>query len=126
MIKGPVRQEIVDAIESSWCDKTAGYHWENNPSKGQCAATALLVQDLYGGLLVRGALGNIPHYWNELPDGTVVDLTRQQFGEDADKVEFICYRDREYVLGRGIYDTEERYEILRDLVLDKLGEDVVV
>lgn len=124
MIKGPVSQEIVKAIESSWCDETAGHHWPDNPSKGQCAATALLVQDIYGGRLVRGAVGNISHYWNELPDGTVVDLTRQQFPEGT-VPEFVCYRDREYVLGRGIYDTEERYEILRDLVVDKLGEDML-
>ncbi len=54
------------------------------PSRGQCAVTALVVHDLLGGELleaeVRHADGSPQgfHYWNRFA-GVDVDLTRRQF-----------------------------------------------
>ncbi|WP_219105707.1 hypothetical protein [Austwickia sp. TVS 96-490-7B] len=49
--------------------------------------SALVIQDLLGGDLLLGEvfvdgqkIGY--HYWNRLPDGTVVDLTAEQFAEE--------------------------------------------
>ncbi len=56
-----------------------------NPSRGQCGPTALTIHDLLGGELllaeVRRTDGSRQgvHYWNLLPDGTEIDLTREQF-----------------------------------------------
>ena len=57
-----------------------------DPARGQCGATALVVQDLLGGDLVVGEvfvgserLG--VHYWNRLENGEILDLTRAQFVE---------------------------------------------
>lgn len=116
MVVDPI---LVKAIESSWSTETGGLFYEDNPSKGQCAVTSLIVQDFYGGQICRGVVGKISHYWNELPDGTQVDLTRQQFGERASELKFTGYRDREELFDPR-YDTEDRYLILRELVLDKL------
>ena len=58
---------------------------EANPAWGQCASTALVVQDLLGGSLmmadVHGADGTPAgvHYWNRLVGGLELDLTREQF-----------------------------------------------
>jgi hypothetical protein len=79
------------------------------PSLGQCAVTALIVQDLYGGQLLRARLGEVTHYWNALPDGTEVDLTRDQFDDfvPADTTT----ASREYVLSFPV--TRRRYELLK-------------
>ena len=55
-----------------------------NPAWGQCAVTACIVQDVLGGDIVwaeaKTPAGNtISHYFNKLADGSVVDLTRDQF-----------------------------------------------
>jgi ADP-ribose pyrophosphatase YjhB (NUDIX family) len=56
-----------------------------NPASGQCASTALVVQDRLGGELliadVHEADGSRQgvHYWNRLPGGRELDLTREQF-----------------------------------------------
>jgi hypothetical protein len=57
-----------------------------DPARGQCGATALVVQDLLGGdLLVGDVLVGSErlgvHYWNRLEDGEVLDLSTSQFVE---------------------------------------------
>lgn len=57
----------------------------SNPSRGQCAVTAKVVQEYLGGtLLIAPVLKNgepvEAHCWNVLPDGAHLDLTADQFG----------------------------------------------
>ena len=40
----------------------------DNPAFGQCAVTALIVQDLFGGELLRACIAGGSHYWNLLPE----------------------------------------------------------
>lgn len=74
-------------VREAWCRETASpgcaEGWsEDNPAFGQCAVTALLVQEIYGGFLLRTHVeGFGSHYYNRLPYGTEVDLTRDQFPE---------------------------------------------
>jgi hypothetical protein len=55
-------------------------------SSGQCAVTALIVHDRFGGEICRTTNRGVLHDWNRL-DGVEVDLTRDQFAvwapEDA-------------------------------------------
>ncbi len=81
---------VEQAIRASWCLWTADPadhdKWsEENPASGQCAVTALVVQDVLGGGLIEadvtrsdGTSGGY-HYWNRLPGGAELDLTREQF-----------------------------------------------
>lgn len=121
MITGSVEQDLILAIEDSWNEDTGGVFVPDNPSQYQCAVTALVIQDFYGGRLVRGTVGNISHYWNELDDGTEVDLTRQQFGHRVRELTRDGYRQRSYVLYP--YEgatTKERYLALKKRVLGRL------
>lgn len=86
----PKMQQLLELLEQAWCPMTSmerGSWSSENPSLGQCACTAMVVQDLMGGEIVR-AMVDLPsgeicsHYWNRLPDGDV-DLTRQQFPAEA-------------------------------------------
>lgn len=103
----------------------------DNPTYGHCAVFTLIVQDLLGGKVVRGSIANPlkdmlgygSHYWNALNDGTVIDLSRDQFpaefpydlliagklGEPGEKPD---YSDkRSYILQTG--NTAQRYDILK-------------
>jgi hypothetical protein len=82
--------DIERVIRASWseatCDPVDRAEWSSEaPARGQCAVTALVVQDLFGGELllaeVRNADGSRQglHYWNRLAGGVEVDLTREQF-----------------------------------------------
>ena len=73
--------QLQNILNHSWCAETAYGEWRNNvPSLNQCAVTALIVQDHFGGDLLRCPMTNGDrHYYNRLPDGTEVDLTQDQF-----------------------------------------------
>jgi hypothetical protein len=82
--------DIEALIRSSWSEKTCDPvdlpEWSpENSARGQCAVTALVVQDLLGGELLLGEVHNADgsrqgvHYWNRFAGGVEVDLTREQF-----------------------------------------------
>ena len=79
--------EIESAIRASWSLDTAEEDdgWTaDNPSRGQCDVTSLLVHDIFGGELLAAEVfrDDRPvewHMWNRLPGGLEVDLTRDQF-----------------------------------------------
>ena len=79
------------AIRASWsfetCDPSDAAVWTPaNPSRGQCAVTALVVHDLLGGQLLEAEVHHADgspqgyHYWNRLA-GLDVDLTYEQFAD---------------------------------------------
>jgi hypothetical protein len=82
--------ELERAIRDSWtaqsCDPVDLSGWSaRNPARGQCASTALVIQDHLGGELLLadvlypdGSRQGV-HYWNRLPGGLEIDLTRAQF-----------------------------------------------
>lgn len=86
----PLTLEALEAaIRDSWsiesCDPTDVAVWTpDNPARGQCAVTALVVHDLLGGELLEAEVRNPDgsrqgfHYWNRLA-GLDVDLTLSQF-----------------------------------------------
>ncbi len=86
----PPLDEVTAAVQAAWCAETCDgsdlADWTPAlPARGQCGATALLLHDLFGGdlllaevLLPDGSRQGV-HWWNRLPDGREVDLTREQF-----------------------------------------------
>jgi hypothetical protein len=83
-----------------------------NPTHGQCAITALIIHDLFGGDLIRGKVNGADHYWNRLPDSTELDLTRDQFGTSSN-ITMPEKVSRAYVLS--FSNTVRRYEHLSRL-----------
>jgi 8-oxo-dGTP pyrophosphatase MutT (NUDIX family) len=81
---------LEHAVRAAWClwtsDPVDQPGWTDaNPASGQCASTALVVQDRLGGELLMADVYEADgsrqgvHYWNRLPDGRELDLTREQF-----------------------------------------------
>lgn len=118
--------KLEEALRHSWCAETStdSKNWsEENPSYGQCAVTALIVQDYLGGKLLWAQAelpnGNTDSHYFNLIENKEVDLTREQFPEGTTipkgipkPKEFKTTRD--YVLS---YEpTKERYELLKDIV----------
>jgi len=109
-------KRIQELIEKSWCSFTSTFpnEWtRDNPSWGQCAVTALIVQDYLGGKLIRVESNLGSHYYNQLPNGEDLDLTRSQFKGNYEESNRII-RTREYVLS--FPDTVRRYELLKTTV----------
>lgn len=99
-------------LADGWNAETSSAEdWDRTrPEAGQCAVTALVVQDALGGELRRAVVNGESHYWNIAADGTVIDLTRSQFSTPL-TIEDEQPRERDYVLSFPV--TEHRYKLLR-------------
>lgn len=111
--------QLQQALYLSWGKDTAtnGDWDENNRSKNQCAVTALVVQDYFGGDLMRCEMTDgDSHYWNNIPELGHQDLTSDQFLHiEASPIRSTqIVRSREYVLS--FPDTHKRYKLLSERV----------
>ena len=118
--------QLTRALSRAWgpdtCAPEDRPQWSvDNPARGQCITTVLIVHDFFGGVLLRGevVVGGEQvdyHWWNRLPDGTEIDLTRDQFGPDERVVG--CE-----VIERptGSHRVEVQYDRLKAAVLAKLN-----
>lgn len=69
---------LASALLHAWSGKTSSLWSRENPARGQCSVTALVVQDLFGGFIVKTRLAAGMHFYN-LIDGKRIDLTLAQF-----------------------------------------------
>ena len=119
-------QEFGEMLKSVCAPDTAaggGKGWTpENPTFGHCAVASLVVQDLFGGELLRVSLEGTEfsegrsHYFNRLPSGEIVDLTLAQFQGRLPANLPAQERTREYVLSAP--DTDNRYRILWERLAD--------
>ncbi len=82
-------EAVILALRESWGPDTCAPEdvadWTpDNPARGQCATTAVVLHDFFGGSLMVGEVivgGERVdfHWWNRLPDGEQVDITLEQF-----------------------------------------------
>jgi hypothetical protein len=124
-VRASTLDEVAAAIRTAWGRDTSDDpdEWSDAaPARGQCAGTALLVRELFGGeILIANVLRDgrrvERHAWNRLPSGLTLDLTRTQFvnGEQIGEP-----RVEEPVL---MQRSPERYATLRARVLARLRLD---
>jgi len=113
------------AIRSAWdlqTSDTPQRYDPANPERDQCGATALVVHDYLGGCLLESEvfLGDERtdhHYWNLLPSGVEIDLTRDQF-RLGERIAAPAPMDRPTVLGEA---AQARYDLLRTRVTAALS-----
>jgi len=111
---------LVEAIKQAWDDKTCypvvrAFWTPDKPELGQCAVTALVVQDKLGGEILYNS--KFDHYWNVLPNGSKLDLTRKQF--DTKVAGPAIPVKREEILeteGAKKFKTGHRYKLLKKRV----------
>ncbi|MFC5147738.1 YunG family protein [Streptomyces aureoversilis] len=117
--------DIERAVRSSWdadtCTPEYRSRWTpDNPARDQCGVTAMVLNDLLGGELIRGevrvdGVQTDFHWWNRLGEGVEIDLTREQFApEEIVTGGLVVPRPPE------IKRLREEYELLRERVLEKL------
>jgi hypothetical protein len=121
--------QLESALRAGWAADTCSPDdieraaWvPDNPAWGHCDITALLLNDVLGGDLVRGEVHRDGrragyHWWNRLVSGVEVDLTREQF-RDGQVI------DNAVVVPRPPGRTKRRYDeylLLRSRVERRLG-----
>ncbi|WCO62333.1 YunG family protein [Bacillus licheniformis] len=74
-------EQIVKALYKSWSSDSSSKWSKDNPAKGQCGVTALVVNDILGGEIKKTKLPEGWHFYNFV-NGKRYDLTVSQFKED--------------------------------------------
>ncbi|MDP1654776.1 MAG: hypothetical protein Q8K91_09645 [Hylemonella sp.] len=77
----PLFQKIRKALELSWSAETSAcFSPSAYPSYGQCAQTAVVIQEIFGGEILRttGWHGRGNHFYNRI-GGQRIDFTADQF-----------------------------------------------
>lgn len=110
--------KLKNAIKKSWGKDTAYKDdvekWSpKNSSAGQCAVTALIIYDYFGGRIFSGiSQDGVVHYWNKIY-GLKIDMTRSQF-KGTKTFSNITKWNAEDLIQTG--NVQDRYEILRSRV----------
>ncbi|WP_065483339.1 hypothetical protein [Streptomyces sp. PTY087I2] len=118
--------DIEQALRSSWSAETCTPEYRDrwtpdNPARDQCGVTAMVLNDLLGGELVRGevhvdGVRTDFHWWNRLGMGVEIDLTREQFGPE----EVVVGGDVVVRPPGELPRLQEEYALLRDRVEARL------
>lgn len=119
--------DLYEVLRRAWSCETAypscQSEWvPSDPSYGQCAVTAMLVYDMFGGSIHRiRVAGGGTHYFNKI-DGHYIDLTIEQFDLYNIPVSYEPNEemDRKYC-GKNA-DTARRYKLLIERVAAVLAE----
>lgn len=72
------KKRVLEALEKSWSLETAKQWSQENPANGQCNVTAAVINELFGGEVLKTRLPGTWHYYNRI-DGQRYDLTDSQF-----------------------------------------------
>lgn len=117
---GLTPRDYYDILSDIWCADTCAPRMRDswspeNKTLGQCSITAFLMQDIYGGK-VYGILrsGGNYHCFNDV-DGTVFDLTSEQFGDEVLDYSNCPEQFREVHFAKE--EKRLRYEYLRSKVI---------
>ena len=116
--------ELFEVLLKAWIRETAypsaqkdpEYNKENDPTYGQCAITATLVYDMFGGTIHKIRVnGGGSHYFNKI-NNHYIDLTRDQFDLYNIPIEYEPNQEisREYC-GKNA-DTMKRFNLLKERI----------
>ncbi|MBQ1500256.1 MAG: hypothetical protein IIZ38_18260 [Sphingomonas sp.] len=99
---------LQSALERAWSIETSSKWLSDNPARGQCSVTALVVQGMLGGEIVKTEVDGAWHFYN-LIDGERYDFSASQFPQAVFYADLPSDRDEAFS------DTSyEQYLILRD------------
>jgi hypothetical protein len=103
--------EVKKVLFESWSLESSSKWSKDNPAKGQCGVTALVVHDILGGEIRKTKLSDGWHFYNFI-NKERHDLTASQFKE------VIAYKDLLSTREEAFADTNvEQYIFLKQKVL---------
>lgn len=105
-------QDLQGVLYKAWSIKSSSKWTPENPALGQCGVTALVVNDLLGGDILKTQSSGGIHFYNRI-SGRRYDFTKSQF------IVPIIYEDLPSSREEAFSDTNaEQYNYLKSSVLE--------
>ncbi|QPC90033.1 hypothetical protein [Mesorhizobium sp. INR15] len=70
--------ELFDRLKTAWSPESSKSWSAENPAKGQCSVTSLVIHDAFGGDILKTQTRGGTHFYNVV-DGIKWDMTISQF-----------------------------------------------
>lgn len=103
------RNLIESLLIQCWSSETSSVWSQDNPARGQCDVTAIVINDFFGGEILKTFLEGQPHFYNRI-DRVSYDFTASQFQVPPQYLDLPA--DREEIL-RSNSRVKQQYQILR-------------
>lgn len=82
-------------LRAAWSPESSSLWTEDNPARGQCGVTALVVQDRFGGEIRKTPTESGTHFYNYI-SGQRYDLTAEQFDEQPEYLDLSSNREEAF------------------------------
>lgn len=103
--------ELKKALYKSWSIDTSSKWTRQNPAKGQCGVTALIVNEMLKGDIAKTKIQENWHFYNII-NGKRYDFTESQFETPIEYNNTLSNRSEAYM-----NTNEKQYTILKQKVL---------
>ncbi|MDP7978863.1 hypothetical protein Q9306_10075 [Bacillus sp. WLY-B-L8] len=109
-------EKMREVLFQSWSKETSSKWTLDNPAKGQCGVTSLVVHDFFGGEIMKTKVPEGWHFYNRI-NGKRYDFTASQFLEE------VTYMDVPSNSEEAFADTNEmQYDALKEKVRIQIKE----
>lgn len=88
-------ETLLQFFVQSWSIQSSSKWSGDNPAKGQCGVTALVINDIFGGEILKTMLPDGWHFYNRI-DGKRYDLTKSQFCEGINYQDILSNREEAF------------------------------
>jgi hypothetical protein len=109
-------QAVLAALRRSWSKASSTLWSAERPARGQCGVSALVIQDHFGGEILKTPLAGGWHFYNRVA-GRRFDLTSEQFAS------LPAYRDLPATRAEALADTngEQYAQLFRRFAEEYVG-----
>jgi hypothetical protein len=99
--------DLYQTLKTAWSSESSASWSPENPAKGQCSVTPLVMQDIFGGSILKTKTYGGTHFYNMI-DSVKWDMTVSQFDRP------IPFEDRPATREEAMADTsEQQYQALK-------------
>ena len=109
---------IQHLLQQCWSQETSTLWSADNPARGQCDVTALVIHAHYGGHLLKTFIEEQPHFYNQI-NGIRYDFTASQFPVLPEYEDLSA--EREEILTSSAL-VRQQYQTLRERFEQLLGQ----
>lgn len=101
---------IESLLLQCWSSETSSLWSQNNPARGQCDVTAIVINEFFGGKIFKTFIEGQSHFYNRI-DGVNYDFTATQFKIIPKYLDILA--DREEIFSSSL-QVRQQYQVLRD------------
>lgn len=88
-------QKTINILNKCWSIKSSSKWTSENPAKGQCGVTSLVINDFFGGDILRTETPEGWHYYNRI-DNKRYDFTQSQFVQEPIYMDKLSNREEAF------------------------------